>query len=104
MLKICGIKDIKTALYSCEQGATALGLVFADSPRRLDTSTASEIVRELELTFPKVIKVAVVRHSDLPALPTILQKVSIDLIQVHGEARSIGILPMCDTGILPNAA
>lgn len=103
MLKICGIRDIETALFAAEHGATAIGLVFTESLRRIDTSIATEITRQLHSLHPDVLKVAVLRHRDLPAIPSILQQVKIDLIQVHGAGpldSSIANIPVLPAGSL----
>jgi hypothetical protein len=46
-VKICGIKDVETALGAVENGADAIGFVFAESKRKIDVETAKEIVKEL---------------------------------------------------------
>ncbi|MFB0900759.1 MAG: phosphoribosylanthranilate isomerase [Dehalococcoidia bacterium] len=47
IIKICGIKDVATAEFIRDAGADMIGLVFTDSPRKIDTLTASSIVRSL---------------------------------------------------------
>jgi phosphoribosylanthranilate isomerase len=103
VLKICGIKDADTAIYAIEHGATAIGLVFAESPRKLDLSTAEQISTEVSKSAPEVLKVAVLRHRDLPMLPSILQNVRVDRIQVHGEGpmdEAIRGIPLIPAGSL----
>jgi phosphoribosylanthranilate isomerase len=80
MIKICGITDAATAALASEAGATAIGLVFADSPRRVSARQAAEIVRALPR---KVERVGVFRRGDLRELPAILEHVDLDAIQVH---------------------
>ena len=46
-IKICGVKDIQTAQISKELGADMIGLVFAESKRQINISTAASIVRSV---------------------------------------------------------
>ncbi|MBX3459492.1 MAG: phosphoribosylanthranilate isomerase [Planctomycetes bacterium] len=87
MIKICGITDVSTALSAAEAGATAVGLVFADSPRRVGTVAAAAIAGALP---PGIERVGVFRAADLRRLPDILASVRLDAVQVHGlEAPSL---------------
>ncbi|MCE5313729.1 N-(5'-phosphoribosyl)anthranilate isomerase, partial [bacterium] len=47
LTKICGITNIDDALAAADFGADYIGFVFAESPRRVDTRTVSEIMRAL---------------------------------------------------------
>lgn len=80
MIKICGITDAATAALAAEAGATAIGLVFADSPRRVSARQAAEIVCHLPR---EVERIGVFRRGDLDQLPAILEQVDLDAIQVH---------------------
>lgn len=80
MIKICGITDAATAALAAEAGATAIGLVFADSPRRVSARQAAEIARALPR---EVERIGVFRRGDLDRLPDILEHVDLDAIQVH---------------------
>jgi phosphoribosylanthranilate isomerase len=80
MIKICGIVDESTALAAVGAGATAIGLVFADSPRRVSARQAGRIARALPEGIERV---GVFRRADLDGLPAILEQVDLTAIQVH---------------------
>ncbi|MHC4713475.1 MAG: phosphoribosylanthranilate isomerase [Planctomycetota bacterium] len=46
-VKICGITGPSDAVAAAECGADAIGLIFAESPRKVSLSQAAEIVRSL---------------------------------------------------------
>lgn len=81
MIKICGIVDVTTALVAAEAGATAIGLVFAESPRKVSSVAAAAIDKALP---PGIERIGVFRAADLRRLPGILEAVRLDAIQVHG--------------------
>jgi phosphoribosylanthranilate isomerase len=80
VIKICGVRDVKTAEIAAEAGATAIGFVFADSPRRVDADEAGRIAAALPRGIERV---GVFRRHNLRDLPTILKVIDLDAIQVH---------------------
>jgi len=46
-IKFCGCESPEDALAAVEAGADAIGIIFADSPRRISAQTARAIAREL---------------------------------------------------------
>jgi len=82
-VKICGIKRIEDALAAAECGADAIGFVFEPkSPRYVKPDQAQLIVQSLP---PFVTTVGLFVNAAPDTVETILQHVSIDLLQFHGN-------------------
>ena len=82
-VKICGLREVETAVETACLGADAIGLVFyAPSPRAVDIETAGRIVRALP---PFVSAVGLFVDADPGFVRQVLDSVSLDLLQFHGE-------------------
>ncbi|MCL5014440.1 MAG: phosphoribosylanthranilate isomerase [Firmicutes bacterium] len=81
-VKICGVKDVDTALAIYEAGADYIGLVLAKSPRQVSLGQA----REITMALPRVRFVAVVRNMDRDTLDKTLNRAPFWAVQYHGEA------------------
>ena len=81
-IKICGIKDEKTALF-VSQLADFIGFIFyKKSPRYIDLETVENISKKLP---PTIIKVGVFVNEDVDCVIDIVKKVGLDAVQLHGE-------------------
>lgn len=81
-VKICGIRDISTALSAVDNGADALGFVFAESKRKINPEAAGEIIRELP---GEVLKIGVFVNETKEAIEEIANVSGINVIQLHGD-------------------
>lgn len=81
--KICGITRPQDAVFAAAAGADAIGLVFyKSSPRYVDIKTARAVV---DVVPPFICKVAVLVDPDERTVGSILENVSLDLLQFHGD-------------------
>lgn len=81
-VKICGITNLEDAEAAVRYGATALGFVFAPSPRRISPEKARQIVNELP---PFIQTVGVFVDEDLATVRNIAGHCRLNLTQLHGE-------------------
>lgn len=81
-IKICGITDIEDALMAVELGAHAVGFVFSEGPRRVD----SEIVRRICSALPPFIsKVGVFVNEESDVIEHQARLCRLDAVQLHGS-------------------
>lgn len=81
-VKICGIKDLPTALAAIEAGADALGFVFAPSPREITREEAQNIIQALPKNIERV-GVFVNRHPE--TVMAIGEQCGLTAIQLSGD-------------------
>jgi phosphoribosylanthranilate isomerase len=81
-VKICGITDVKTALVAAEYGADAIGLVFAESKRKVSIENAKEIASTLPAD---ILKVGVFVNESRDEIERIASLVGLTHIQLHGD-------------------
>lgn len=81
--KICGIKTIEALDAALDGGAHMIGLVFFEkSPRNVDLATAARLAKH---AHGRADIVALVVDPDDRLLAGIMEKVSPDMIQLHGQ-------------------
>ncbi|UXY13736.1 phosphoribosylanthranilate isomerase [Chitiniphilus purpureus] len=82
-IKICGLRDAKTAAAAARLGADAIGLVFyPPSPRNVDAVVARAICGALP---PFVTSVGLFVDADPALVRAVLDQVPLDLLQFHGD-------------------
>lgn len=82
-VKICGITRLEDALFAANAGADALGFVFYDkSPRHIEAEKAAVLCNALP---PFVTRVGLFVDASPEAVKGMLQAVSLDLLQFHGD-------------------
>lgn len=88
LVKICGITNLFDALAAVAAGANALGFIFAPSPREISPEEVRKIVRRLP---PFVMRVGVITGRSGAGWHGLWQDGLLDLIQVHGEEKDLGL-------------
>lgn len=78
-IKICGITNKKDALLAKKCGADILGLILAESPRKIN----QKFIKSLKKI--KILKVAVVKDQNTSGLQQLIKNNYIDAVQFHGQ-------------------
>lgn len=81
-VKVCGITSLEDARVAAESGADAIGLLFAESPRRVGVERARDIAASLP---PEVAKVGVFVDAPAGEVVGISREVGLDYAQLHGD-------------------
>ena len=80
--KVCGITNPEDARAAATAGAAAIGLIFAESPRRVGIEEA----REVAAALPEgVLKVGVFVNEAPGEVVRIAREVGLDYVQLHGD-------------------
>ncbi len=80
--KVCGITNPGDAREAADVGADAIGLIFAQSPRRVDAEEA----RKISIALPgEILKVGVFVDADPEEVLRTAREVGLDLAQLHGD-------------------
>ncbi|HYK71523.1 MAG TPA: phosphoribosylanthranilate isomerase [Pseudoneobacillus sp.] len=81
-VKICGVQDRQTAQFAVKAGADAIGLVFAESKRRISREQAKEIAAALP---SNILKIGVFVNETKENLEAIFEEVGLTHVQLHGD-------------------
>ena len=81
-VKICGITNLDDAQAAVELGAWAVGLIFADSPRKVDVADAERIGRELSR---QVQVTGVFVNAPLEEVAQLADVAHLTVVQLHGD-------------------
>jgi len=81
-VKIEGLRDPQTAAEVARLGADAIGLVFADSPRRVTPPQARDVVASLP---PAVATIGVFVNATAGEIDRVVEETGIGYVQLHGD-------------------
>ncbi len=81
-VKVCGITTLEDAMIAAEVGADAIGLVFAESPRKVSVEQAREVTEALP---EGMLKVGVFVNEKPEEVLRIAAEVGLDYAQLHGD-------------------
>jgi phosphoribosylanthranilate isomerase len=81
-VKICGITSEQDALMSIGFGASAVGFIFAPSPRQMSPVAVGDIVRRLPA---ETITVGVFRNEQPERVVDIANSLGLSAVQLHGN-------------------
>jgi len=80
-VKICGLTSASDARLAAMLGADYLGVIFAESPRRVSVARAKEI----RAAVPSTVLVGVFKNQPLADVVDTALACELDLIQLHGS-------------------
>jgi phosphoribosylanthranilate isomerase len=116
-VKICGLREPANVAVAAEAGAAYIGLVFFEkSPRHVSIAEARNLALEVP---PGVAKVALVVNASDEELGAILDRVPLDMLQLHGREtparvaeirarfglpvmKALGVAEASDLAVLPD--
>lgn len=81
-IKLCGLRTEEDVDRAVEAGADAIGFMFADSPRRVDATTA---IRLAERVPPHVMTVGVFRDQPVREVRSLANVTGMRALQLHGH-------------------
>ncbi|WAM32477.1 phosphoribosylanthranilate isomerase [Caldicellulosiruptor naganoensis] len=82
IVKFCGIRREEDVEYCNILSPTMIGLIFADSPRKVEKDTAKRL---LAMKNPSIKSVGVFKNQTLSEVLSISKDLKLDFIQLHGN-------------------
>ena len=82
-IKICGITNVKDAMFSAKSGVSAIGMIFCKkSPRYVSMDKAIEISSKIH---PSIARVGVFVDEDEENIKYLIKKIPLSMLQLHGS-------------------
>lgn len=95
-VKVCGMARVEDAETAADSGADAIGLIFAESPRRISVKQA----REISVALPDgVLRVGVFVNEEPEMVERIAAEVGLDFVQLHGDESPKEVLWLRNHGL-----
>ena len=83
VVKICGVRTVHQARVAAEAGADMVGLVFAESRRRVTPAEAHEVTAAAYVRRPRFVGVFV--NEDPDVIGRLAGELRLDLVQLSGD-------------------
>lgn len=100
-VKVCSVRAVEHAVWAREAGADAIGMIFADAPRRIDIKVARAVRRELgprveilesntetlereRRAADRPLLVGVFARQSIDQIERVLDRVDLDIVQLSG--------------------
>jgi phosphoribosylanthranilate isomerase len=80
-VKVCGVTNVTDATMAAKAGASAVGVILAESPRRVTLEQAIEVTAAMQ---GELLRFAVFRHQSDEVVLTHLDALDVDVVQMHG--------------------
>jgi len=84
-VKVCGLTREKDGIAALKEGASFLGLIFAESPRRVSIGQATRLLEAWREHNPNVHVVGVFVNEPLDEIRRIVNELELFAAQVHGQ-------------------
>jgi phosphoribosylanthranilate isomerase len=81
-IKFCGLTRPDDAAYAASLGAAYVGVIFAESPRRLDPVAASAVLAPAR---GRASTVGVFGPASIETISTVAAQAGLDVVQLHGD-------------------
>lgn len=81
LVKVCGVTNVTDAARAASAGATAVGLILAESPRRVTVEQASDIASAVK---GDLVRFAVFRNVGDEEVLRDIDALDVDAVQLHG--------------------
>jgi phosphoribosylanthranilate isomerase len=81
-IKFCGLTRAADAEYAASLGAAYAGVIFAESPRRLDPAAAAAVLAGVR---GRASTVGVFGHATVETIASVASELNLDVVQLHGD-------------------
>ena len=96
-VKICGVTNVDDARAVLSSGASALGLIFAASPRQVTREQARGVV---EATNGDLLRSAVFRDDESEFILDTVRDLNVEMVQIHGNLNKELLAALRASGLL----